>query len=265
METTATVADRIQDARVRGLITAAGETAESGLGAFDLLLEERPPSFAGGSEDRAALSMLRDVAAEFANRSLTVRQRRRASTVLIHGAARLQANLQGGLRVRRDGFFSATPGVRAAADEFAEAVLIAAIIDPEESKLPHYGALLGNVSCHDETDRALALLLVRRAAAVSWHQLLLLALFTVGERFSLRSADYNAERRVPAETVTALSEALELERQGLLLQTNGIVANIRDLIPAGLAPVGVGRSLVKRLGLYRITDEVLEAVATVLR
>src|SRR5215211_6473719 len=133
METTATVADRIQDARVRGLLATVGELAESALGASDLLLEEQATSFAGGTEDRAALGMLREAAAEFARRSQTHRQRRRASAVLIHAAARLQANLRGGQRVRRDGFFGATPGDRAAADEFAEAVLVSAIVDPEEA------------------------------------------------------------------------------------------------------------------------------------
>jgi len=261
----ATVADRMEDARVRALLDAAGALAVEAEAARGLLLGDGDAPFAGGSADRAAVVMLRVAAAEFANRALTHRQRRRAAAVLTFAADRLQANLRGSLPVRRDDFFKAAPGDRAAAEEFAEALITAAVADPEEAKLPHYGALLANVACHDGTDRALAMLLARWGGALSWRQLQLLALFASGERFPLRAADYHSERRVPGSTVTALSEVLELERQGLLLQTNGVVADLRDLIPAGLAPMGVGQSLVKRLGLNRVPADALEALAALLR
>ena len=265
MSSLATVADRMEDARMRALLDAAGALAGEAEAARGLLLGDGDAPFAGGSADRAAVVMLRVAAAEFANRALTYRQRRRAAAVLTFAADRLQANLRGCLPVRRDDFFKAAPGDRAAAEEFAEALVTAAVADSEEAKLPHYGALLANVACHDGMDRALAMLLARWGGALSWRQLLLLALFASGERFLLRTADYHSERRVPGSTVTALSEVLELERQGLLLQTNGVVADIRDLIPAGLAPMGVGQSLVKRLGLNRVPADALEALAALLR
>ena len=108
------------------------------------------------------------------------------------------------------------------------------------------------------------MLLPRRASALSRRQLLLLVLFGSGERFVLRAADYHSERRVPGSTVTALAEVQELERHGLLLQTNGVVAVIRDLIPAGLARMGVGQSLVKRRGLNRAPPDALEELAALL-
>jgi hypothetical protein len=265
MSTHTTVVDRMQDARVRAFLDLAGELAGSARGASRLLIGDDAEAFNGGADDWAALRAFHTAATEFASRALTHRQRQRAAAVLAFAVARLQTNLHGGQRVRCDAFVHAAPGVRAAADEFAEAVLAAVVTEHEEAKLPHFGALLANVLCHDETDRTLAMLLVRLTGTLSWRQLVLLALFSVGERLGVRATDYHADRRVPGPTVTALHESLDLERQGLLLQTNGVVANIRDLIPVGLVPMGVGQSLVKRLALNQIPGEAVEAVAELLR
>jgi hypothetical protein len=257
----------MQDARVRSFLGLSAELAEEAQGAAGLLLgdDEGDIAFAGASDDWPAVRMLYGAATEFASRALTHRQRLRASAIIVFAAERLQLNLTHGQSVRRDGFFRPEAGQRPAADEFSEAILAAAIVDPEERKLVHYGALLANVACHEETDRALALLLARLSARLSWRQLLLLSLFSVSDRFDLRIEDYQNERRVTGPTVTALQEAHELERSGLLLQTNGVVMTLRDLIPGGLAPVGTGRSLYKRLNLNQIPDAELEPVAEVLR
>jgi hypothetical protein len=211
------------------------------------------------------LAMLQRGALEFSSRALSVRERERASAVLAFAARRLESNVQGGQSVREDGFFAPDAGLRSAADEVTEGILFIAAREHEESKLPYLGTLLANIACHGGTDRTQSALLTRLAGDLSYRQFGLLAVFAYGDRFGLRSSDYTTERRISFATVAVLQEVNELERRSLLLQTNGAVLGIRDLIPSGLVPVGVGEALIKRLGLNRMAGEELEPIAALLR
>jgi hypothetical protein len=242
---------------------AAGiELAGPDAASVGLFTGVRAPSFPGIASDWAAVRSLQAAAVEFASRALSGRERARSAAVVAISTARLADNLRGGQAVRQDDFFS--PKGRGAGDEFAESILTAAARDPEEAKLPHYGALFANVACHSRTEPAHALLLAKLAAEISYRQFVLLALIGNRQRFKLRTTDYVDATRLAVGTVAALHELADLERRGLLLQAGGAIGNPRDLIPNGLTPVGLGEMLVKRLGLNRIDGEVLAEVASLL-
>jgi hypothetical protein len=260
-----TIVDRMHDARIRAFLEAAGELAGEARTANRILLGSGVEELGGSSADWPALRMLHNAATEFSNRTLSLRQRQRASAAIAFAIKRLQTNIRAGQPVRQDGFFEAEPGLRAAAEEFAEGLLNAAVADHEEAKLPHYGALMANVACHDGMDRTMAQLLARLTAELSYRQLVLLAIFSVADRLELRATDYQEERRVPSETVLTLHETADLERKCLLLQTNGHVMNMRDLVPAALTPAGIGQVLFKRLNLNHVPSATIEAVAATLR
>lgn len=212
-----------------------------------------------------AVGMFLRGAEEFAARNLTARERERAGAVVAHAVRRFDENLRGGLTVRGDRWFVSEQGLRSPADQVMEAILAGATGEYEEEKLPYFGTLVANVVCHEKTDRSQALLMIRVARELSYRQYGLLAMFAYQDRFGLRATDYAGERRISFGTVAVLQEIGDLERRSLLLQTNGTVLGIRDLIPAGLAPVGLGDALVKRMGLNRISSDELEELAAFLR
>lgn len=250
------------EAAIAAFLGAGRALAGKDAGMLGLITGEAMPPFPGVATDWLAVRALQGAAAELAARVLSPGERERAAAVVAIALARLCDNLSAGRPVRRDGFFGSPP--RSAGDEFAEAVLAAAARDPEERKLPHLGAMAANIACHPATDRALALILARLAAELSYRQLVLLAVLAYRERFALRASDYVDATRLPIGTVAALHDLAELERRGLVLQGGGAVGNPRDLIPARMAPVGLGEVLVKRLDLNRVDGDEIAAVAALL-
>lgn len=254
--------DNGAEASLAAFLAAGAELAGSDAAAAGLITGVKAPPFPGVAADWIAVRALRAAAAELAARALSSRERARSAATVVIATARLCDNLSAGQPVRQDGFFG--PGLRSTGDMFAEAVLTQVSRDPEEEKLPHAGALFANVACQSRTAAAQSLLLARLTAELSYRQLVLLAVLAHRDRFPLRTTDYVDATRLAIGTVGTLHELADLERRGLVLQTGGAVGNPRDLIPAGMTPVGLGEVLVKRLNLNRVPGDAVAEVAALL-
>jgi hypothetical protein len=254
------------DQTLRGFLDAGRELAGKASGpGRELLTGESHRPFPGTAGDWAALRMFLRVAEDFARRSLSPWERARTAAVLLTAAHRLDEQLTAGLAVRRDDFFLPVAGFRAAAEEFAEAVLSAARHEYQEAKLPYLGNLLAGVTFRDSLDQAQIIMLVRLAAALSFRQLCLLAVFSHTERFALRATDYHEAARVPFAAVAALQDTFELTKLSLVFQSTGDPLTIRDLTPADLTVGGTGALLVKLMNLSRIAADEIDDLAALLR
>jgi hypothetical protein len=236
-----------------------------GASAQALLTGEPDRPFPGTAGDRAALRMLLRAADDFAHRALSTWEQARTAAVVLAATHRLDEHLKTGLAVRRDDFFADTRGRRAAADEFAESILIAAQREHEEAKLPFLGNLFASVPLRDGLGRAEINTLVRLAAALTYRQLGLLAVFAHTERLGLRTADYNGDSRVPFASVAVLQEAFDLFRMSLVFQTNGDPLTIRDVTPGRTTVCGLGALLSKLMNLSHIDPGELDDLARLLR
>lgn len=254
------------DGRLRSFLTVGLDLAgPAGRQAHGLLTGGTDHPFRGTTADWALLRTLIRAADDFAHRSLSDRERVRTAAVLLSAAHRLNANLEAGLGVRRDDFFATTPARRAAADEVAEAILLAAQHEHEEAKVPFLGNLLVNLAFRDGTDRAQANGLVRLAGALSYRQLGLLTVFAHTERFDLRTTDYQGPARVPFAAVAVLQEVFELVRLSLVVQTTGDPITLRDLTPGRITVAGTGAMLLKLMHLNAIDPDETDTLATLLR
>lgn len=100
----------------------------------------------------------------------------RAKTAVGHAAVIIGNRQERGDEPRSDGFFAEDQFDRSAADEVAEASLRAAAEDPEEQKLPFYGALLANICFRPDISRGTANQLIRDAHHLTYRQCVILAL-----------------------------------------------------------------------------------------
>jgi hypothetical protein len=120
-----------------------------------------------------------------------------------------------GRAARTDGFLTAGPGGRAAADEVGEAVLLAARATPEEWRVRHLGYLLAEAAVSPDLDAALVHRGLRLATALTGRQWVLLAAVGRRERTPLPMAPVPRDPR--AWTAWgALEDLGELQREGLL-------------------------------------------------
>lgn len=100
----------------------------------------------------------------------------RVKTAVGHAALIIRNRQERGDEPRADRFLTEDEFDRSAADEIAEASLRAAAEDPEEYKLPFYGALLANICFRPDISRGTANQLIRDAEHLTYRQCVILAL-----------------------------------------------------------------------------------------
>lgn len=110
------------------------------------------------------------------------RDRAAAAAILIAGARRERADR--GEHPRNDGFFDARGELRPEAEELLEGVLREAAQTYEERKVPLLAALYSNVEHDASVPGPDALLLLRRAAELTYRQLVALSVFEQAERYA---------------------------------------------------------------------------------
>src|SRR6266851_208690 len=123
---------------LRAALPLVGSVAGAGLG---LVVGGDLGSLVGAGAGPAVTQALQRVGDEVTSRRLSPRQRARVGSVIWYTTAKIKANQDGGAAVRSDGFFDAQQDDRSAAEEIAEAVLLAAEQEYEERKLRYLGNL----------------------------------------------------------------------------------------------------------------------------
>lgn len=208
-------------------MTASEETAEL---TGRTLIEQGAP--VAGSMSRAAATVVFDPSAavvqvpeRFAAGLRTVateaaalpvpRERVRAGAALAFAVEYAATQHRAGRTARDDGWFTARPGGRPAAEDVAEAVVAAARRSADERRVRHLGYLLAEVSCSPDLDAELAGRALRLADGLGWRQLGLLAAVGRRERTPLPMAPLPDEPRGWPEW-SAREDVTDLQRAGLL-------------------------------------------------
>jgi hypothetical protein len=141
----------------------------------------------------AAGQALAEVGAEFSQRILSPRQERRVGTVIALAAAAVTANEVLGQAVRDDGFFD---GDHSAGEEVIEGILLAAMQEHEERKLPYVANMLANIAGAEIIDRHTANWLISRVESLKWLEIQLIAIVGNRDKYPLPDTEIqNAKPR----------------------------------------------------------------------
>jgi hypothetical protein len=254
-----------RDEDFRRLIDAGTDITGSAIGGvIGLILAGPPGAIAGAIGGSAASHALMKVGADISKRFLGDREKKRIGAVVIYSSAKIQENLNAGLKVRQVDFFNDTDKDRSAAEEVAEAVLLAAQREAQEKKLVYYANLLGNIPFHPEIDRSLAALLIKLAQNLSYRQLCLLSLFRRGTQFTLRASDYSGNSKWTLDLISVLQETFDLYSQGMLNASGTALLTNPDVNPAKMQVQGVGDVLYRLMALSSIPEQELIRLASIL-
>jgi len=196
----------------RALIEAGRPVAGSMTRAAATVVFE--PGSAKVAVDERFATVLRTVAAEAAACPVP-RERVRAGAALafaVEYAATLHRN---GRPVRSDSWFTSRSGGRSAAEEVAEAVVVAARRSTDERRVRHLGYLLAETVVSADLDAGVVGRALRTAESLSWRQLAVLAGVGRRDRTPLPMAPLEDEPR-PWSAWGAREDVAELQRTGLL-------------------------------------------------
>jgi hypothetical protein len=201
------------------------------------------------------------------------REEVRAGAVLLAAEAEIRRRLAAGYQLRDDGFLGSGRD-RSAADEIAEAAVLAAQRDAQEAKAPLMGKLLGGLQFELRVPVAYAHLLIREAEALTYRQLCCLALFNLNLRytFGLPNGPPLAGTIDPLDPrIGLLQEMLDLIRRTMLQQRasdhpgTDLVSYVPALNPARLEVTGMGGWLSELMDLpHSIPEPELVAIAAIL-
>jgi hypothetical protein len=237
-----------------GEVIALGSEITGGVGgvAVGFALAGPPGAIVGAAATPVISRLVRSVG-DFAHRRLSARQKIRVGAVIRFAAADLEVQVAEGRRVRQDGFFAESPGDRAPFEEVAEAVMAAAEDAHEERKIAFLGTMLSEISLRPDVDRAAAITLTREARALTYRQILLLALFGRRAEFELRSVDYSTTPLSNLDPVVpVLAEIADLSSRNLVGIRGGAILGLTDVIPSVVEPAGLGVWLYNLMRLGRV-------------
>lgn len=211
----------------------------------------------------AAGQALTEVGNEIARRFLSPRQEQRAGTVLVLAAANIVANEALGNTLRDDGFFD---GERSDAEEIAEGILLAAMDEHEERKLPYMANMLGNLGFMPQIDVNTANRALSAAEQLSWLEMRILAIVSRKQEFPLPAFDLpNYAPNWADWTVIRAANDLRSESKGMLTyprreEPSRTGIRTYDLRMSSLKLSSDGQLLVGLMGLESITRPELEPV-----
>lgn len=259
------------DADGADLVEAGYEIAGGVAGAGVGLLFGPPGALAGAVAGPLVNRALKKVLGDFAGRRLSRRETIRAGATAAYATVEISKLLEAGEKPRDDGFFDESPDERSAAEEIADAVLMAAQRDPQEKKTQLLGKMLARFAFDPRVDRTLAHLLVKLAERLTYRQLSLLALYNlnVRDRFDLRDGvplRQGAPSLTPA--IGLLEEIRQLHALSMLQQRSAehagtdIILTITMINPARQELVGLGGWLHELMNLgASIPEEELRGLA----
>jgi hypothetical protein len=233
-----------------------GNLAGSALG----FLVAGPAGALAGAAASPIVKHLVALASDVIRRTMSTRETKRIGATLAFAAAKIQEKLDSGQQPRDDGFFASDSHQRAAADEIAEGVVIAAQREHEEKKLKFYGNLLANLAFVPGIDRGYSNFLLKSAENLSYRQLCLLALFVLKNSIQgghLRQTSYRPAQgtqnvNIPLTTVPLLYEIFDLYSRGLISGGGGALLGLTDINPSEIVVQGAGSVLVNLMELLTI-------------
>jgi len=165
------------ETRVRRFLESGAEVVGSLAGAgLGTLIGGPVGTVMGAVAPTIVMRSLQRSIGEVMQRELGKREQARISGALLVAAEQITHRLHRGESPRQDGFFDPRNGRRPDADEIAEGVVRAAQREHEERKVAHLGYLIATIYFDADISLADANALLRQADALTYRQLLLIAL-----------------------------------------------------------------------------------------
>jgi hypothetical protein len=237
------------------LVGAGSEIAGSVAGAGVGLIFGPPGAMTGAVVGPLVTRALKKVLGDLAGRRLSRRETARAGATAAYAAIEVAKLVQAGRTPRDDGFFDDSPDERSAAEEIADAVLMAAQRDAEEKKTQLLGTMLAHLAFDVRVDRTLAHLLVRLAETLTYRQLCLLALYNLDtrDRFDILDGVPLRQGAPPLDPALGLLEEIRQLHGLSMLQQRSLEHAGTDII-LGLTTINPGRQELVGLGgwLYEL-------------
>lgn len=246
--------------KLQGLIQSGSEMVGAAAGGAIGLFGGPAGVIAGGAAGILIAKSLKKVGTDIADRVLGKRERVRVGGTFALAAAEIKTRLDAGEKLRADDFFDQSQFSRSHADEFAEAVLLKAQKEAEEKKLPYLATFLANAVFDGSLNIEMAHQLLKAAESLTYRQFCILKLGVVRSRYPLRQIAYGAGT-FPPSTIQVLYEVHDLARREFLNFSGTAVLGVSDIIPAAMAPMGMGAQLYNRFRLTNIPDSDVVRVA----
>ena len=248
--------------RLWNLINGSAEIAGGAVGGALGFLAGGPMGAAVlGAGGAAAAMALKRIGQEAADRLLGPREKVRLGAVLAISASDIHDRMQGGEKLRADGFFEAKQGGRSDAEEVAEGVLLRSQREPEEKKIRYMGYLLANVAFDPQISPAMAHQIVKAAEQLTYRQLCILKLAVVKGAFGLRATDYRGQGSFPKELYQLLYECLDLYHRGFVNFGGEVAFGPTDIAPGKITIQGLGADVYNLMRLSSIPDTDLASIA----
>lgn len=206
------------------------------------------------------------------NTGIHMRQTQRRDRTILLAVKGLQARLVTGAQLRADGFFEEDEGQSSSAAQLIEGVLLRAVTEFEERKLPYIANIYGNTAVSG-VPPADAYYVLKLLGDITYRGLVCLAVIGRVAELHLSEEPFTAHS-VSATTSSILAELMSLTRHDLIgqgrdqLYDTNKVLSIRasgDISPAHLLFDPLGATAYRLMGLDAMPLSELEAVAQHLR
>ena len=254
--------ERIVDAGV-GLLQGAGGKVAGAVVA--VLIGGLGGAAAGGAAGWAVSQGLGRLGREFSQRALAPREEARVGCVLVLGVEQIRERIEGGARVRTDGFFDSALNDRSGAEEVMENILLKSQREPEEKKLQYMANLFANIAFDSTISSEMAHQITRTAGELTYRQLCLLRLAVIKDEVDLRRSDYRGRGSFAKELYQVLYECLGLYSRGYINFGGEVVFGPTDVKPASMTVQGLGGDTYNLMELWKIPQDDIVPIAMQLR
>jgi hypothetical protein len=255
--------------KIESLILAGADIAGAAVGGALGFIAAGPAGAAGAGVVGVGITrVLRDITSRFLSDRETARMGAAAATAI----SVIQGRLNGGQKIRNDGFFDLDGQKQSPAEDVFEGVLLASKNTNEAKKAKYLGQLFANVAFDETCLINEANHHIHIAESLTYTQFVLLRLFSErGNEFELRTSSYGAGAQLHYAAISLLLAIHELcDLNLVVMQKEGashstIVLGINMICPADLKLAVGGQRLHDLLGLQSMPKEDINEVARWLR
>lgn len=244
------------DTPIRRLIQGSAELGGAAVGgALGFVAGGLVVAAAVGAAGLVVSRVFEELGEEVSNRLLGPREKQRIGGVLAIAAARMQARLENGDRLREDGFFDKGNGTRSSADEVVENIARTVQCDPEEKKLQYMGRMYCNLAFAPEFSPQMAHQMIKAAEQMTYRQFCLLRVFGDDAiRSALRATDFRNQGEFPIELRQVLYECFELAKRYYIV-SDSYILGVTDLCPRNTKTQGLGADLFNAMELHAVPKD----------
>jgi len=159
---------------------------------------------------------IKDACLDIKDRFLAPREKIRVGAATAYAIMEIKHNIDNGITIREDDFFTKDISNRSKADEILEGVLIKSKNDHEEKKIRYYGNLFANIAFAPHIDAGMANALLNIAERLTYQQIILIGIFGRQGKFTVRDTPYAGAKTIPASILSLINEMFMLARENII-------------------------------------------------